>query len=171
MKKQTKITKPQAVGRLVVGDKFANLPPSGPGFTKKTTDMKFKIFNKWFMGAQKTEAQPDAVIIPPSWMDVRSVLPPLFQKVIVWGRVKSRNVCHQMWEARRWTGCTSGFDVEGDKCWEWVTPTDGVVHDVTHWFSAPDVVVVPDKTWTQSREAYRIEQETKRFGQELAQKV
>ncbi len=132
--------------------------------------MKFKSFKKWFMGPQETDSLPESVIIPPSWMDVRSVLPPLFENVIVWGRVKERNLCHQMWEARRWTGCTQGFDVEGDKCWDWMTPTDGLVQEVTHWFRAPDVVVVPDKTWTQAREAYRIKQETERFGEELKRK-
>lgn len=130
--------------------------------------MRFKKFKDWF-GPQPDDLK-EAIIIPPSWQDVRSTLPLMFENVIVWGRVRSRNVCHQMWQARRWTGCSSGFDVEGGKHWDWVTPTDGIVEEVTHWFSSPDVVVVPDHTWTQAREAYRIEQETKKFGQELKQK-
>lgn len=72
------------------------------------------------------------------WISVEEDLPDMYESVIVWGRREKENVCRQAYQARRWTGCTSGFDVEKDKLWQWVTPCDYQVSDVTHWFPMPE---------------------------------
>lgn len=66
-------------------------------------------------------------------INVEDSLPPMFEDVLVVGIVKHINVCPQIWQARRWTGITSGFDVEKDKLWNWLTPTDSDVIDVKYW--------------------------------------
>jgi hypothetical protein len=121
-------------------------------------------FFKFDHGTTDTEIQ----ITPPSWIDVRSMLPLMFQNVIVWGVRSKLNVCHQAWEARRWTGCTSGFDVEKDKLWSWeITGGGGSIHKVTHWFPMPEVIMVPDERWSQRMEWARKKQELEKYGELL----
>ena len=81
-------------------------------------------------------------LVMPIWINVNDQLPVMFQNVIVWGVRKKENVVHQSWQARRFTGCSSGFDVERDKLWQWLTPTDGQIEQVTHWMPMPDTVPV-----------------------------
>jgi len=71
------------------------------------------------------------------WIDVGIKLPPMFESVIVFGVIEKINVLPQAYEARRWTCCTMGFDVEKDKLWSWYTPCDTRVHNVTKWFAMP----------------------------------
>lgn len=71
-------------------------------------------------------------------IDATKELPEMFTPVIVFGCIEKLNVLPQMWEARRWTGCTSGFDVEKDKLWGWYTPTDMRVNNVTRWIPMPE---------------------------------
>jgi len=88
----------------------------------------------------------------PEWISVADNLPPMFENCIVYGRQKRENVCTQAWQARRWTGCSSGFDVEKNKLWEWLTPCDFHVADVTHWMPLPETSNPAFKQRTQEKE-------------------
>lgn len=77
------------------------------------------------------------------WIPVELRRPPMFENVIVLGTL-SADSNRGIHEARRWTGWTSGpgrdetWDApENQKGWEWLTPGDRHVKDVTHWFPKP----------------------------------
>lgn len=91
----------------------------------------------------KKKEKEAVVIYGERWISVDDCLPPLCQKVIVWGRLRKFNVCHHAWEARRWTGCMNGFNVEEEKLWDWFGPCDYHVEDVTHWFPLPYGLISP----------------------------
>jgi hypothetical protein len=76
----------------------------------------------------------DIEAISEGWIKVEDALPPMFKPVLVFGIIKKQNICRQVWEARRWTGCTQGFE---DPPWGWFTPTDCRVNKVTHWMAYP----------------------------------
>ncbi len=72
------------------------------------------------------------------WIPVESRLPPMFQNVIAIG-ILSKDTNRKIHEARRWTGY-SGPDADHDELggkWEWLTPSDRHVKEVTHWFPKP----------------------------------
>lgn len=74
-------------------------------------------------------------------INVADQLPPWFENVLVYGTAKRLNVSPQFWQARRWTGWTSGFMQDGvDQrgIGEWLTPCDYVVRDVVYWSELPE---------------------------------
>lgn len=71
-------------------------------------------------------------------IDTRDRLPPMFDNVIVYGRL-SGEANHNTYTARRWTGY-SGPDAGRDELggiWDWLTPTDRSVTDVLWWIPFP----------------------------------
>ncbi len=67
-------------------------------------------------------------------------LPKMFTNVLVYGVVEKQNICPQIWEARRFTGWSTGWPgcVEGKEApWYWLTPNDSLVKDVTYWIEKP----------------------------------
>jgi len=67
------------------------------------------------------------------WISTREFLPPMFHNVIVWGCPEKG--CTHAYQARRWTGYTSGPD--RGKYWTWTMPNDRDIGDVTHWMPMP----------------------------------
>jgi len=67
-----------------------------------------------------------------SWIDCHSTLPPMFENVIVWGRREKENVLLQAYQARRF-----GSGSDKNQPFQWLTPCDFVVEDVTHWTALP----------------------------------
>ena len=80
------------------------------------------------------------------WISIVDKLPELFENVIVYGVREKENVCSQAYQARRWTGCTNGFDVEKEALWSWLTPCDSLVKEVSHWMplTKPPIVFHKD---------------------------
>ena len=74
------------------------------------------------------------------WIPVDSRLPTMFENVIVMGTlIADKHHYPRIMEARRWTGYSgpnSGHDEIGGK-WDWLTPGDRGVRDVTHWIPMP----------------------------------
>jgi len=58
----------------------------------------------------------------------------MFRAVLVYGVQRQANVISQWWEARRWTGSNQ----PGGE-WEWLTPTDFPVTNVTVWAPLPEL--------------------------------
>ncbi len=84
-------------------------------------------------------------VAAPHWISAKEVLPPMFVDVMVWGIIEKFNVCHQAWQARRWSGWTSGWqtsDVIDPPDWIWTAPCDYNVRDVTHWMPMPTDIPV-----------------------------
>lgn len=63
------------------------------------------------------------------WISIENKLSPLFENVIVFGLIKERNVCPQVWQARRWSGSYPNPETN----WIWLTPTDEMITDVRYW--------------------------------------
>lgn len=72
-----------------------------------------------------------------AWVKVEDGLPPMTKNVIVWGIRPKENITAQAYQARRWTGFSASFEVEKNELWEWLTPCDGTVCNVTHWMPLP----------------------------------
>lgn len=79
---------------------------------------------------------------PLMWISVRDQLPAMCVNVIVWGVQRKENISHQAWQARRFTGLNGAFAVERDGLWEWLTPCDQKVEQVTHWLPLPCTIPV-----------------------------
>jgi hypothetical protein len=78
------------------------------------------------------------------WISAEEVLPELFQNVLVFGRCEQINVLHQIYQARRWCGTPhlcKGFN--------WLTPCDAVITNVTYWMYIPDGIKDPFAILTQ----------------------
>lgn len=91
------------------------------------------------------------------WISVDKELPPMFENVIVCGIIEQLNVCSQIWEARRFTGCTMGF---GDNPpWEWIGRTDYPVKDVHYWMPIPEFPTESSehKWYSRGREKINVE--------------
>ena len=82
------------------------------------------------------------------WIDVKDELPSMYRNVIVWGVRPKENICHQLYQARRWTGLTGHPNrdamweaQEGDElcCWDWATPCDYSVVEVKFWMPFPEI--------------------------------
>lgn len=69
-------------------------------------------------------------------ISVDDLLPPLFESVMAFGVRSRENVMRQWYEARRWTGCNYGAD-KTQTSWHWLTPCDGLIEGVTHWYKIP----------------------------------
>ena len=74
------------------------------------------------------------------WISVDDELPKMCETVIVQGIIDKTNIGFQIYEARRWTGWTSGWPGinEGkEPPWEWLTPQDTRIAEVKYWMPLP----------------------------------
>lgn len=79
-----------------------------------------------------------------SWIDANKLLPEMFEVVLVYAVHPKFATGYHAFEARRWTGLTSGFDVEAINGWEWLTTYDYTIDKtkVLFWLHLPKVVPI-----------------------------
>ena len=90
---------------------------------------------------KQLQAKPN----PLEWKRESEGLPIRFESVLVLGVVEKINVLRQIYEGRRWTGWTQGWEGQREgkePPWEWLTPCDARITYVTYWMPIP---TLPDE--------------------------